>query len=111
METTEKLLALREAIDGPIWWIGDSYEDQRDGEVAIHSPERGCIATIPVEWEDDGLPIESGIADAELMGIAPDLLDEVIQLREEIEAIRKINQALANQIEYLQEQIRFTPKD
>lgn len=94
---TKKLLELRESIDSPIWWIGDSYEDQEEGEIAIHSPERGCIATLAVEWEHDGSPIEQGLADAELMCLAPELLDEVLHLREENE--------------YLREQIRFMPKD
>ena len=92
---TKRLLELREAIDSPIWWVGDSYEDQKDGEIAIHSPERGCIATLAVAW--DTAPIESGYADAELICLAPELLDEVLRLREEND--------------YLREQIRFMPRD
>ena len=110
--STEHLQDLLEKIDAPIWWVGDSYESQKDGEIAIHSPERGCIATLAVEWEEDKTPIEEGIADAKLMCLAPRLAAELIRLRAWAEDQRKaftaVNQTLANSIEALQEQIRFT---
>ena len=81
---TKELLTLRRHIDAPIWWIGDSYEGCKEGVVAIHSPARGTIAELFVT-DEEGKAIEGAKENAELMALAPDLLDEVIRLRTENE--------------------------
>jgi hypothetical protein len=93
---TKRLQALRKHIDAPSWWIGDNYEGCKQGVVAIHSPARGAIAELSVEG-DEGAPIEGAMDNAELMSLAPDLLDEVLRLRKENE--------------YLQQKLKFDVKE
>jgi hypothetical protein len=55
------------------WWVGDSYEGQREGYVGIHSPEWAALAEVCIEVDNE--KSEEGWDNAYLMAASIELYD------------------------------------